>query len=183
MRDYNDLVRRFRETGAAAAAAKRAVDVAFRNGLRDRDPDAYGRLLNEFGAHMHGAYPKGTPDLYHDLKNAKPRAIDTATAFLEADPWFFRSGYLKAQLIRRLKRVTLTAEQAERLQRVVLARVEGPDRNEFAAYGRLALAVRSPELEARIEEMTRGADAGIARRARWMMLRFRSVPAAKAQEW
>lgn len=177
MGDYQKLVRRFRETGAAAFAAKRAVDEAFEAGLRDRDPQAYARLLAEFDARQNAAWPQGTPDLHHDLTRGAPRAIDTATAFLEADPYFFRSGYMKAALIRRLKRTAFSPAQASRLRRIVLARVDGPDRNEFASYCRLALAVRSAELEAEIERRTTSDDPGVARRARWMALRFASVPA------
>lgn len=179
MGDYQAMVREFVRTGLAAREAKRTVDEAFRAGLRDRDPDAYARLLDAFRACQQAAWPKGTPDLYHDLARPSRRAIDTATAFLEADPWFFRSGYEKARLIRRLKRAGFTDEQRRRLQQIVLARVDGPDRNEFAAYGRLALAVRSPDLELAIEQRTLSADTGISRRARWMMLRFASVPTAR----
>ena len=180
MKDYQTLVREFAEAGKAAYEAKRALDAAFRDDLRSRDPAAYTQLGREFSNRVHAALPQGTPDLYNDLKNAKPRAIDTATAFLQADGYFFGSGYLKARLIRRLKRASFSPEQKRRLQSIVIARAMGPDRNEFAAYGKLALAVRSPELEAEIERLTEHADPGVARRARWIMLRFASVPAKDA---
>jgi hypothetical protein len=176
-KDYATLVGDFARAGAAAHAAQKAAKAAFKDNLRSRDPAAYRALLEAASARMREAWPKGTPDLYNDLKNAKPRAIDTATAFLQADPFFASSGYLKAALIRRLKRATFTPEQKRRLQSVVLDRVMGPDRNEFAAYCRLALAVRSPELEAEVERLTEHEEYSVRRRARWMMLRFQSVPA------
>lgn len=175
MKDYDTLVRNFARSGLAAREAKARVDAAFADGLRTRDPAAYSRLLDEFRARVDEAWPKGTPDLYADLRQARARAIDTTTAFLQADPYFFRSGYEKARLIRRLKRADFTPVQRRRLQSIVIERVMGPDRNEFSAYCRLALAVRSPELEAAIERLTEHEDAGVRRRARWMMQRFASV--------
>ena len=44
-------------------------------------------------------------------------------SFLEVDPYFFRSGYIKADLLRHLKRAPLTRSQEQRLRNVILARL------------------------------------------------------------
>ena len=55
-------------------------------------------------------------------------------SFLEADPWFYRTGYIKSKLIRYIKRPMLTPEYIKRLQRVVLAVVDKRDDRDFRAY-------------------------------------------------
>jgi hypothetical protein len=46
--------------------------------------------------------------------------LEFAIRFLELDPWFFRSGYLKQILITRLKRSDLDVSAKERLRRVLI---------------------------------------------------------------
>ena len=57
---------------------------------------------------------------------------------LEINPLFHRSGYLKVDLIRRLKRTQLTEDQKSRLRKVIVARVRGPDSREFRHYARIS---------------------------------------------
>src|SRR5437868_5972807 len=48
------------------------------------------------------AFPGGLGHELRLLENGDLRAIELAVCFLEADPWFFRSGYIKADLIKQL---------------------------------------------------------------------------------
>jgi hypothetical protein len=66
--------------------------------------------------------------------------IENALAFLEADPWSFRSGYHKQVVWRRLKRLPLNAEDHRRLEQVALSYLAKRVRWEFwhmAKYMRL----------------------------------------------
>ena len=179
--DYSKLVQDFARRGRLAREAHLDMHDAFRAGLRSHDRDGYRRLVDDMFALTNAAMPPNCAEFLLDLKAGSPRAIDVATAFLQADAYFFRSGYLKAAIIRRLKKAPLTGEQKRRLQGIVIERVKGPDRREFPAYCQLALAVRSPGLEEEVERMTADADPGVRRRARWMMLRFASAPAQKTR--
>ena len=176
MGDYYAMLSEFARRGRIARDAYLDVTDAFRAGLRSRDGASYSQRLDEDRAARKAALPPGGDQFLRNLDAGSPRAVDIATAFLQADGFFPESGYAKAAIIRRLKRAPLTRLQKARLQSIVLERVEGPDRNEFASNCRLALAVRSPELEAEVERRTQSDDPGIRRRARWMMLRFASVP-------
>jgi hypothetical protein len=68
-------------------------------------------------------------------------AIEDAISFLEANPWYFRSGYNKAAVASKLKSVSLTAPQRIRLQQVILAATESRAGREFREYARLAVRV------------------------------------------
>ena len=70
--------------------------------------------------------------------------VDWATAYLETDPFHFRSGYYKSWFIRRLKRLALTPDQKERLRAVVLRAFDDPKRAP-SYYLRLAASLQSPD--------------------------------------
>ena len=59
--------------------------------------------------------------------------IEDSIVFLEADPWHFRSGYLKERIISGLKRATLSPP-AEATQQVILKVCLGRNRREFRRY-------------------------------------------------
>jgi hypothetical protein len=102
------------------------------------------------------------------LAKGHVRVVETAIAFLEADPWFFRSGYEKQKIIQHLKRAPLTEAHRQRLARVVLAAIDGRDRVEFRHFGRLACGIWSDFLDEEVAKRMQSADAGIRRRATWV---------------
>jgi hypothetical protein len=156
------------QRGATAASADAAVRKAFQSGLRDADPAGYAALLATFHACISEALPSCDPTFLDGLAAANAQTVDAAIAFLEADPWFFRSGYEKQALIRHLKRIPLSVKQRERLSRVVVAVVDSRDRTEFRHYCRLACTVWSDWLDAEIAARMTNPDAGIRRRATWV---------------
>jgi len=109
------------------------------------------------------------------LRTGKPSAVEMGIQFLELDPWFFRSGYMKETLIRLLRRQNLTEEQATRLRNTVLAVVDKGDRREFRHYCRLAVTVEDANFRRQLLQRLRGDDPGCARRALWILTRLRDV--------
>ena len=81
--------------------------------------------------------------------------IEDALLFLEVDPWFFRSGYLKERVIRHLKSAQLSKADKGRLRNVIFAVAIGRNRREWRDYCRLALAVWTPEWEGYLREQKR----------------------------
>lgn len=156
------------QLGEAARLAHEAVNDAFRQRLREADPDRYSALIYEFRAKNAAALPSTHRGFLRSLAAGDSNAIEAAIAFLEADPWFFRSGYEKQNLIRHLKRTTLTGMQRGRLGCVVLAAIDGRDRREFRHYCRLACAVWSDLLDEEVALRMVSADAGVRRRAVWV---------------
>jgi hypothetical protein len=99
----------------------------------------------------------------------KLSSIEAVISYLEDDPWTFGSGYTKAEMIKLLRRLSLTAAHQERLRKVVLAAVDGRDRREFRHYCRLAQKVDSPALRAELTRRLENQSEAISRHARWVL--------------
>jgi hypothetical protein len=176
MRRTGDVPFDFVTRAHAAVAAEQALREMLRPRVGRR---AVGRCLThrqaveQWRTAVAQAYPPGFWDAFEALRRGTAGAagLEAAVAFLEADPWFFRSGYVKADLIRWLTRpgVGLPPELVRRLTRVVVGAVEARDRREFRRYGRLARAVASPELRDALAQRLRHPDPGVKRRARWIL--------------
>src|SRR5579884_3201796 len=91
-------------------------------------------VRERYNAAIQAAYPLGFWERYRDLRAGESVDLEPFIEFLEADPWFFRTGYEKADIIRSLTRRLLTEKQASRLGQVVLNAVDSRDRREFRAY-------------------------------------------------
>lgn len=158
----------WRRRGEAARRAHEAVNAAFAAHVREREPDRYAALLKDFREKTAAGLPSSDPAFMSGLADGHARCVETAIAFLEADAWFFRSGYEKQNLIRHLKRAQLSERQRARLGRVVLAAIDGRDRVEFRHFGRLACGVWSDFLDEAVARRMQSGDAGIRRRATWV---------------
>lgn len=158
----------WRRRGDEARLAHEAVHRAFRAHVRENDPARYEALLLDFRTKTAAALPTSDVAFLPGLVAGHVKFVDMAIAFLEADPWFFRSGYEKQVLIRHVKRARLSAVQRERLGRIVLAVVDGRDRIEFRHYCRLACGVWSDVLDEEIAKRMTSSDPGIRRRAVWV---------------
>lgn len=111
--------------------------------------------------------PSGLWELARTFRSGDAHGLNLAVDFLEVDPWFFRSGYLKHRLIFGITRLELDESVRSRLSNVVLAAVDRRNRVEFRAYCRLARAVRSVDLDDALQERLESGDEGVRRRAGW----------------
>lgn len=96
-------------------------------------------------------------------------AVETVMVFLEADPWCFRSGYVKQEILRRLRRQPLTIEQKERLGKALLMHVDAGDRRELLDACKLARRHPTRSLRAQLKERLVSPDGDIARRSLLML--------------
>jgi hypothetical protein len=129
-------------------------------------------------SHDRLAFPGGLARGMSLLAKGDPATIEESIRFLEADPWFFRSGYIKAEIIRHLRRAPLSPAQVGRLQQVILARVAGRDTREFRWYCRLARVVSDANFRREIERLSHSPADPIARRARWVVAQMGACPEA-----
>lgn len=114
------------------------------------------------------AFPGGLGKGLQALDSSKPDAIDNAIQFLEANPYFFRSGYIKEKLLTKLKNVDLTKSHLVRLHKVLLNIVDNHYCREFRYYCKLGRKIKTQkfleDLRVRIESTNKD----VAKRARWM---------------
>lgn len=80
-------------------------------------------------------------------------AIDSAVRFLEADPWCFRSGYLKAELMSALANAPLRDDDKRRLHGVVMNRLKHREPRLLRPTGRLAANVWDDDLAHEIDRL------------------------------
>jgi len=67
------------------------------------------------------AFPGGYEGVLERILAGDPETMEAAICFLECRPYFFRSGYMYKELLRKIKRAPLSPDQERRL-RLVLER-------------------------------------------------------------
>ncbi len=139
--------------------------------LRDlRTTETYRNLLQASDSALEAAYP---PNFWADFERLRSgddlTALETAIEFLEADPYFFRSGYVKEKLLRYVRSYVLAPEHAYRLQRVILNVVDSHFCRELREYCKLARKLNTEELRLQLESRLQSTDMAVQKRARWVL--------------
>jgi hypothetical protein len=67
------------------------------------------------------AFPGGVSGAYERIVSGEPKAVEAALCFIECRPYFFRSGYMFKELLRKLKKSPLDDGQKERFEKVLTA--------------------------------------------------------------
>jgi hypothetical protein len=106
---------------------------------------------------------------YEEKHYADEDILEFVVCFLELDPWFFRSGYFKEKMLRKLGSSTLPEHFERRLREVLLDAVDRRGSREFRHYCRLAARIADQELVDRLCQAKRGGDEKRARRAKMML--------------
>ena len=157
----------------AAEAARAVYDKAYALHRRFRQDaeanNAYIEAQRRYWQLMAAAYPPTFNQDLVRLEEGDASGLESIVAFLEADPIFYGTGYLKEGLSRLLRDVELPSNYVSRLQAVVLSVVDRRDGREFRAYCRLARKVDSPELREQLTRRLTQDDPNVRRRARWVL--------------
>jgi len=89
------------------------------NGLKNKEwKDACEAFHQQYDAL---AFPGGFESAYTKIINGDKQAMEAAICFLECRPYFFRSGYMFKDILRKAKRAPLSKEQQARLQNIIEA--------------------------------------------------------------
>lgn len=163
---------------AEATTRLAALNRRFNEGVHRRSENYVSARDSFLGRYDQLAFPGGLAKRLEELERQDPEAVEDAICFLEVDPWFFRSGYIKERILHLLKRCHLTARQRERLQQCIVRSVEGGSRRVFARYARLGGVHASNALMTAIESRLDSADPEVRRRASHVLAVIRSRIAA-----
>jgi hypothetical protein len=151
------------------AARLRELHDAIHRELPKRN-DAWRRACAEFHrSYDELAFPGGLERSLKELKIGDVYAVELAVTFLEVDAMFFRSGYIKEEIIQRLKNAELSPKQIRRLGQAILNVVDNRDSREFRRYCQLAKRVGTPELAPELHSRAKAGNTDVSRRAKWVL--------------
>lgn len=86
-----------------------------------RERDAWRSACAEFHARYDElAFPGGYEGVSERILVGDPLTVEAALCFLELRPYFFRSGYMYKDILRKVKRAPLEREQSQRLADVMV---------------------------------------------------------------
>ncbi len=139
---------------------------------RDDSPAAYAAwvaALEAWHKAFDSMYPPEFFESLREIPKGSAKAIDEAITFLEADPWCFRSGYVKAAVVRRLGSIAIGDDNQRRLRKVIMQVIDAGDRREFRWYARLGRRLDGVELREALIQRLASAEPGVRRRALWTL--------------
>lgn len=128
------------------------------------------------------AFPGGLNDGLERLKQLRPDAVETAIQFLEADPWFHRSGYIKEEILRRLKHPEFSESQRKRLTSLVVQSLRSGTDRVFHYFKNLAPFLDRGVIRSTAEEAMKESQPRICRRARALHDRLWTPESATARQ-
>lgn len=141
-----------------------------------KDRDEWSNACGEF----HRRFPEllfpGGEERWAAFLRRDPDEVDSAIAFLEVDPWFFRSGYLKQIMWDRLKGTYLKPDQMKRLEKVAERYLHKRVQREFWHMVRFFRVRGGEAFWATIAAIANEKSAEAGRKAHWMLLARRNVP-------
>lgn len=152
----HDYAERAREVEQARALIDRSF-IAMTNRSNRDDPRtrAWLEAIDRFYAALASVYAGTLQSYAAGELPAEQVTSEDLLEFLEANPYFFGSGYMKERVLTILKRRPLNASLRKRLLRVILDSTDGPQRREFLYYCRAARFIEATELMPSLRDIER----------------------------
>jgi hypothetical protein len=163
-----------------AAVADRAHKAISKTGRLDPDRDRH----DEWSANVAWFYETQSAVFtdrflaaFGALKARDRSGLEYGLWVLEADPWCFRSGYIKQDLIRFIARIDLDDLMRQRVADIVLAVLDDRrPRRGIRRYRTLAWAADSAELREQLEQRASASDPQVRFNARQVLDRLVHMP-------
>ncbi len=163
-----DQLERAERVNFANELLHKAYKLYGRRAGKDKERIIWEHAASVFHKACTEAYPPQFFEAMQELKLGNDKGLETAVQFLEDDPWFFGSGYIKADLLKYICRMNVSPDFAMRLQNVVINAIELRDRREFRHYCRLARTIETIAFKDQVDTLCTAANESVRRRARWV---------------
>ncbi|WP_179102043.1 hypothetical protein [Sphingopyxis sp. KK2] len=161
-----DYAKRARAVNEAQAAVNAAFEQVYRRSEDDPATRRWTDAIALFNLACERAYPHPLREVVQGVTKVSDLESSDILDFLEADPMFFRSGYMKERLLREIKKRSLGIGDRSRLQTIIEEFVERADyRREFLDYCRAAVSVDDRHLRDRLYRLAHSDDDRVALRA------------------
>lgn len=145
---------------------------------RDQGPsqrEDWSSACREFHARFDQlAFPGGWARLSQVRQN-NYAAVRAATTFLEADPYHFRSGYIKEELWRWLSRLELTSSDKSRMERAALSVLRRRVTRDFWGMCKAMPRVAGSEFWLKVGQLARSQDSSTAQRVMFLLLHAANI--------
>ena len=161
---------RYRELIAQESKVLAGLHQRVHETLKNRDKDR--RTWERACAKCHSHRSKMDSFLsraYEKKLYSNPELLEFVITFLELDPMFFRSGYLKEMMLKRIKESPLSDEELGRLRCVLRDAVNKRGKREFKRYCSLATKIADPDLIAFLSDVSNSGEGARRGRARLML--------------
>ncbi|MBW8754466.1 MAG: hypothetical protein JF595_09995 [Sphingomonadales bacterium] len=179
MRDFGYAARGRALNEAQAKVHATFADVVDRSDEKDSRTRRWLDAIEAFREAHSRVYSRGLQLVEFGALPADEVDTTEILDFLEADPVFFRSGYMKEVLLSTLKQRSLSEVDRERLQAIIIEQVSKSDRREFRRICRVATTVADASFRTRLEIMEQTNDPNISRRASWVLAALTSANGPK----
>lgn len=138
---------------------------------RNQNPQAWQQAADAFKkSYDILAFPGGWEQAQQLLQKEDPAIIETAIVYLEADPYFHRSGYIKEEILHILKRISLSKEQIAQLQTLILTALQTSTDRVYKAYCKLANVIQDSAFQEKIRNsMNQTQDEKIRARTEYLL--------------
>jgi hypothetical protein len=147
--------------------------------FRDRsksDRDRWSAFCKEFHRLYDELFFPGGSTRWEAFLSRDASETETAIAFLEADPWFFRSGYMKQQIWDHLKRASLTSKQERQLEAAAMAYLYRRVEREFWHMARYVRMRGSSAFWDAVTSLAATSAGKLSVKAGWLLLARQNVP-------
>ena len=114
------------------------------------------------------AFPGGLEQAFSQLKNHNSSILPIALEFLQADPYFHRSGYTKEEILHHLKKFEFTDKQKNLFYDLLDRSIHHDQDRIFRAYAKLFPYVSTQAQQTKIKDLLKNADAKLAQRLEYI---------------
>ena len=157
--DFTNFAAKVAELNRLHKLAHELSDLRLRTGKAE-DVERWEKAVKDWKEFSGFGYPETKFYFFENqtfltaLSSGETDAKESAIKYLEFDPYYYRSGYIKSKLLVRLKNIKLSASEVKRLQKVICNAIVSPQpKCEFKYYARLLKNVGTPEFRQKMQAL------------------------------